>query len=143
VGSDGRILSQGTVSEALAKNRDLALEVIDDAKNLKLQAEIVDEPLDKPQVSGTLVIAEEINVGHVSWAACKSTNRFSWPLRIETLVTVKLYVSALGGQHPSFYFISLIICMVITDSLINLQTWYLGYFASQYEDHEVSQVHVA
>ncbi|KAJ6567145.1 P-loop containing nucleoside triphosphate hydrolase protein [Mycena capillaripes] len=124
VGSDGRILSQGTVSEALAKNRDLALQVIDETKTLTLQDEMTDERVNKPQVSGKLVVAEEIDVGH-------------------THLTVKLYLSALGGQNPSFYFISLIICMFITDSLINLQTWYLGYFASQYEDHEVSQVHVA
>lgn len=71
VGSDGRILSQGTVSEALAKNRDLALQVIDEAKTLTLQEEIIDEALDKSQVSGKLVVAEEIDVGHVSWTACK------------------------------------------------------------------------
>ncbi|KAJ7119016.1 P-loop containing nucleoside triphosphate hydrolase protein [Mycena epipterygia] len=120
VGSDGRILSQGTVSDALAKNRDLVMEVV------QLQQEVVvDESVDNPQVSGKLVIAEEIDVGHVSWEA------------------LKLYVSALGGQHPLFYFLSLVICMFITDALIILQTWYLGYFSSQYEDHDVSQVNVA
>ncbi|KAJ7491024.1 P-loop containing nucleoside triphosphate hydrolase protein [Mycena latifolia] len=124
MGYDGRILSQGSVSDALAKNLDLALEIVDEAKNLALQEEVVDGSLEKPQVGGKLVVAEEIDIGHVSWAA------------------LKLYVLALGGRHPVFYFVSIGICMFVTDSLINLRTWYLGYFASQYEDQDVSEVNV-
>lgn len=75
MGSDGRILSKGTVSEALAKNRDLALKVADEAKNLEFQQEIVDESL-QPQASGKLVVAEEIDIGHVSRAACKQAQTF-------------------------------------------------------------------
>lgn len=73
VGSDGRILSQGSISEALAKNRDLALEVAEEAKNLAFQEKIVAESL-QPQASGKLVVAEEIDIGHVSWTACKQTD---------------------------------------------------------------------
>ncbi|KAJ6606137.1 P-loop containing nucleoside triphosphate hydrolase protein [Mycena vulgaris] len=124
VGSDGRILSQGSISDALAKNRDLALEVVEEAKTLTLEEETVDGSLENLQTSGKLVVAEEIAIGHVSWAA------------------LKLYGSALGGQHPVFYLVSLVICMFVTDSLINLQTWYLGYFASQYESNDASQVNV-
>ncbi|KAJ7891356.1 P-loop containing nucleoside triphosphate hydrolase protein [Mycena olivaceomarginata] len=124
MGSDGCIQSQGTVSEVLAKSHDLALELIGDKYNLDKRREVVDDPPSnsKPPASGKLVIAEEIEIGHVSWAA------------------LKLYVSALGGQNPLFYFIGLILCMIATDSLINLQTWYLGYFASQYEEHDGSEV---
>ncbi|KAJ7145004.1 multidrug resistance-associated ABC transporter [Mycena crocata] len=125
VGNDGHILSQGTVSDALEKNLDLALEVADKAKmNSASEEEIIEESTDKPRISGKLVIAEEVDIGHVSWAA------------------LKLYLSALCGQNPVFYFISLLICMFTTDSLINLRTWYLGYFSSQYDDHDASQVNV-
>ncbi|KAJ6606134.1 hypothetical protein DFH09DRAFT_1119386 [Mycena vulgaris] len=124
VGSDGRILSQGSISDALAKNRDLALEVVEEAKTLTLEEEIVDGSLENLQASGKLVVAEEIAIGHVSWAV------------------LKIYGSALGGQHPVFYLVLLAICMFVTDSLINLKTWYLGYFASQYESNDASQVNV-
>ncbi|KAF7324455.1 ATP-binding cassette transporter abc4 [Mycena sanguinolenta] len=122
--SDGLVQSQGAVSEVLAKNHDLTFEVINDAKKLAPQ-QAIDESPEKPRVNGRLVTAEEINVGHVSWTA------------------LKLYLSALGGRHPFVYFTGLILCMFIADSTVNLQTWYLSYFASQYEDHEKSQVHVA
>ncbi|KAF7353853.1 P-loop containing nucleoside triphosphate hydrolase protein [Mycena venus] len=104
LGSDGRILSQGTVSDALAKNRDLELEVIDDVKNLALQQDIVDEPPEKPQVSGKLVIAEEIDVGHSNY-------------------TYQPWAVGIRSSTSS--------------------TWYLAYWASQYDDHEASQVRVA
>ncbi|KAJ6500769.1 P-loop containing nucleoside triphosphate hydrolase protein [Mycena sanguinolenta] len=112
--SDGHIQSQGTVSEVLAKNYDLVLEAIDD---VVLQQSIGNESPEKPR-SGKLVIAEEINVGHH--------------------ITVKLYLSALGGRHPFVYFTGLILCMFIADSMVNFQTWYLSYFASQYEDPGIS-----
>jgi hypothetical protein len=73
MGSDGCIQSQGTVSEVLAKSHDLALELIGDKYNLEKRREVVDEPPSnsKPSASGKLVIAEEIEIGHVSWAARK------------------------------------------------------------------------
>jgi hypothetical protein len=75
MGSDGCIQSQGTVSEVLAKSHDPALELIGDKYNLEKRREVVDEPPSnsKPPASGKLVIAEEIEIGHVSWAARKST----------------------------------------------------------------------
>ncbi|KAF8191645.1 P-loop containing nucleoside triphosphate hydrolase protein [Mycena galopus ATCC 62051] len=122
LGSDGLLQSQGPVSEVLAKIHDLPLEVIDNPNKSPLQ-EIGEAP-EEPQVSGKLVIAEEIAIGHMSWAA------------------LNLYVLALGGRNFVFYFTGLMLCMFVTDSLINLQPWYLGYFASQYDNHEASQVDV-
>ncbi|KAJ7700789.1 P-loop containing nucleoside triphosphate hydrolase protein [Mycena rosella] len=123
MGSDGRILSQGTVSDALAKNHDLAL-VVHGVKTQTLHEEIADGSLEKRQTKGKLVLAEEVALGHLSWD------------------TLKFYMSAQGGGHPIFYFITLGICMLITDSLVSLQTWYLGHFASQYDDNDVSEVDV-
>ncbi|KAJ7041996.1 multidrug resistance-associated ABC transporter [Mycena alexandri] len=123
--SDGHILSKGTISDALAKNSDLVLKIIEESNTQLLTEDVADQSVDKLQAGGKLVVAEEIEIGHVSWAA------------------LKLYLSALGGRSPSLYFAPLILCMLLTDTLINAQTWYLGYFASQYDDHKVSQVRVA
>ncbi|KAJ7290142.1 P-loop containing nucleoside triphosphate hydrolase protein [Mycena rebaudengoi] len=120
MGPDGRVLSQGSLSDALAMNKELAREVTEETKDLAAQQEVVE----RPQASGQLVVAEEIDIGRVSWGA------------------TRLYLSALGGRHPVFYFTVLVVCMVCTDALINAQTAYLGYFSSQYEDHPASQVPV-
>lgn len=73
--SDGQIASQGSVSDALAKNKTLAHEVEEDIQLIEKSEADVDEetsvpPPEKPKPSGKLVMAEEVAVGHVSWSAC-------------------------------------------------------------------------
>ena len=73
VGSDGRILSQGTLSTALARDEKLLKEVQYDAEELKrAEEEISDEKLEDVNAksnAGKLVVAEEIAEGHVGWHA--------------------------------------------------------------------------
>lgn len=78
IGSDGKILSQGTVSDALAKDQTLSLEVAEEEKNIEKAEDEIDPTEDaaKPtddskKDAGKLVVAEEIAVGHVSWSAGK------------------------------------------------------------------------
>ena len=71
IGKDGRILSQGSVSDALAKDHTFAIEVNRDQQVLEKAEENVDPSAPKDDKSdGKLIIAEEIEEGHVSWAAC-------------------------------------------------------------------------
>ena len=70
--TDGHIVSQGSVKEALAKDSTLAEEVKHEEEAIQLEeAEEAKsgEPTDSKK--GQLVVAEEIAVGHVSWQACK------------------------------------------------------------------------
>ena len=75
LGSDGRIISQGTMSKALAASKALAKKL--KAKEAELHK--VDETVDGevPEVpkakSGKLMVAEEVAEGHVSWSACESS----------------------------------------------------------------------
>jgi hypothetical protein len=75
LGLDGRILSQGSVSDALEKNEKLAVKVAKDM-DVKLKAkEEVDVTLPTGEIKqpdGKLVVAEEVAEGHVSWAASAS-----------------------------------------------------------------------
>ena len=78
VGSDGHILSQGTLSTALAHDEKLLKEVQQDAEELQRAEEELDD--DKPEdvnaksSTGKLVVAEEIEEGHVGWHASERTN---------------------------------------------------------------------
>ena len=74
LGSDGRILSQGTMSKALATSKALTRELKAGELELHKAEEAVDGEI--PEVhegkSGKLMVAEEVAEGHVSWPACES-----------------------------------------------------------------------
>lgn len=74
LGSDGRILSQGTMSKALATSNALTKELKAEASGLQRAEETVDgeAPESREGKSGKLMIAEEVAEGHVSWSARQS-----------------------------------------------------------------------
>ena len=74
LGSDGRIICQGTMSNALATSKALTKELKAKEAELRKVEEAVDG--DVPEVpegkSGKLMVIEEVAEGHVSWSACES-----------------------------------------------------------------------
>lgn len=71
LGSDGKIHSHSTITSALEDDAALLSEFVEQVKEEEKLDEVVDEPSavsDKP--TGTLIVAEEIEVGHVRWPAC-------------------------------------------------------------------------
>ncbi|TRM65976.1 hypothetical protein BD626DRAFT_427540 [Schizophyllum amplum] len=121
LGIDGRIAAQGTVKEVLAHEPELAIEAEKEEKEMK-QVEEIDGQVEVPPAAeesksdGKLIVAEEIEEGHISWKA------------------LKLYLAGLGGNHPMLFFIACIGGILITESMGAFETWYLGYWASQYEE---------
>ena len=73
LGRDGRVLSQGTLSEALRSNKALCKEVETQKEEVIKASEIIDEVL--PGIpdgkEGKLIDKEEIAEWHVSWSASK------------------------------------------------------------------------
>ena len=74
LGTDGRVVSQGTLSKVLAKDDKLSKELAEERAEMEKAENEVDavEPDDEaaPKKSdGKLVVAEEISEGHVSWAS--------------------------------------------------------------------------
>lgn len=111
---DGRIASQGTMADALKKNKKLIVET-EESQQIVAKAEDEVDPVvpDKlsSQKGSKLIVAEEIALGHVSWRA------------------MKLYLFSLGG--PSFWFIFLG-SLFFAQAGNSAQSWFLGYWASQY-----------
>ncbi|KAF8883972.1 hypothetical protein BD779DRAFT_1787388 [Infundibulicybe gibba] len=122
LGLDGGITSQGSITEALAKNRKLAMELSREHHALRKTEEEVDSPPADDSKDGKLIVAEEIEEGHISWAA------------------LKLYLAGLGGNHPVLFFLTFALGLILTEFVNTIQTWYLGYLASQYEKHPASEV---
>ncbi|KAJ7033733.1 multidrug resistance-associated ABC transporter [Mycena alexandri] len=116
VGLDGRVHSQASVSEALERDELLAKEVITDQEIIDAAEKEIDSPAaDEPKKKdGKLIIAEEIAIGHVSWKA------------------LTLYFKGMGGSHTVPFFVVLLLSFVVNQVIEVSQTYYLGYWASQY-----------
>ncbi|KAG5650067.1 hypothetical protein H0H81_000902 [Sphagnurus paluster] len=122
---DGSVQSQGATSEVPFED-DLFVEQLEEEGIGKVRGEVDSLPAaaDEKSPDGKLILAEEIEEGHVSFSA------------------LKLYFSALGGDRPILFVLAVVIGLLTTDLLDATMAWYLGYWASQYEDHPASEVPV-
>ncbi|KAF7353370.1 ATP-binding cassette transporter [Mycena sanguinolenta] len=129
IGLNGRIMSQGSVAQALQHDIRLAEEANADLQVMEqvVDAEAVEvaQPADpKPDAKsdGKLILAEEVQLGKVKWSA------------------VGLYLHGLGG----FGFYAIFIGFYTFSHMAQvLETWYLGYFASLFENSPKGSVSVA
>jgi len=126
LGHNGTIKSQGAVevTSALYNASTLALQKQNHIAALEISKnEEVDKT--KPQSTGKLVVAEEIVEGRVSWK------------------TMNLLISGLGGRHPVLFFTLLILGLIGSRLTYIAQTWFLGVWGSQYENHSPSDVRLS
>ncbi|KAF7315751.1 ATP-binding cassette transporter [Mycena indigotica] len=127
LGLDGRILSRGSVSDALANDEALAKEVREEEEQLAAADKEIDsqvvatEDLAKKD-KGKLIVAEELAIGHVSWSA------------------LSLYLRGMSGSHQFFFWSVLAVLIIAGEVGVTLQTWYLGFWASQYGEGVVVPV---
>ncbi|KZT06271.1 P-loop containing nucleoside triphosphate hydrolase protein [Laetiporus sulphureus 93-53] len=128
LGTDGCILSHGTLSKALEKDKELSAEVEEENKEIeKKEQEIdqVEEEAGSKKSDGKLIVAEEVSVGHVSWAA------------------LKMFLFSLGGSHQFFFWFLCLATLLASELTETIQTWFLGFWARQYEEQDPSQVKVS
>ncbi|KAJ3564415.1 hypothetical protein NP233_g8309 [Leucocoprinus birnbaumii] len=123
IGTDGRIIAHGTIDEVIGSDDTISKALEEDKEAVEMAAEVVDKPV-APQADGKLIVPEEVEEGHVSWKA------------------VKLFLLGLGGSHPGLFFASFLGALLACDLISTFQTWYLGYWASQYETHDPADVSV-
>ncbi|KZS93246.1 P-loop containing nucleoside triphosphate hydrolase protein [Sistotremastrum niveocremeum HHB9708] len=124
LGLDGRVVSQGSMADALSHNKTLLADVAQEQQAIENAKENSDAPIveaKEVKPDGKLIVAEEIAEGHISWQA------------------LKLYLSSLGGFK---FWMAYVLGTLICDILSTVQTWFLGYWASQYEHRPASEVNV-
>lgn len=121
IGPDGSLKTQGKdIEDSLEHDPRLAAEAKHDREALELGNEEYDaSPGDsKAQtVNGKLIMAEEITEGHIRWKS------------------MKLFLTSLGGDYPLIFYSTWMTAFVLTDWANTFQTWFLGYWGSQYEIH--------
>ncbi|KAI9434174.1 hypothetical protein H4582DRAFT_2177883 [Lactarius indigo] len=128
LGKDGRIASRGSVSDALKKDKTLAKELAKGARAIEDNEEKIDSVKPDETVKsadGKLILTEEIAEGHVSWDA------------------VKLFINGLGGAHSVLFWILFPVGLLLCDALMTVQTWFMGYWAEQYDIYPPDQVNIA
>ncbi|KAJ7657333.1 P-loop containing nucleoside triphosphate hydrolase protein [Mycena polygramma] len=123
-GSDGRVRSQGSISE-LTKRGPLAAQIRKEQQALDKTGEEIDaeDPITEP-VDGQLILAEEVQLGHVGTSA------------------LKMYFFAIGGKYPLFFFTVFFVGLFSVRILTIMRTWMLGYWAKQYDQHPPEEVNV-
>ncbi|TCD68828.1 hypothetical protein EIP91_009695 [Steccherinum ochraceum] len=126
--TDGRVLSQGSLSNALAKDQKLQSEVKKEHEAIEKEEQTVEqtEAVDDPKKSsGQLVVEEEVAMGHIGWSA------------------LKLYFTSLpGSSNPVIFWLAFTVVILASKILSQLDVWVLGLWASQYETHDPSSVPV-
>ncbi|KAH9913678.1 P-loop containing nucleoside triphosphate hydrolase protein [Epithele typhae] len=127
LGPDGRIASQGSLDKVFEEDKELMEELEAEVGDLaKVDQEVDRSPVEEASIAvdeGNLVIAEEVSKGGVAWSA------------------MKLYFGNTSSV-PWFFWLMYPLAFVITHSMLNLQQWELGLWASQYETHDRSEVRV-
>ncbi|EMD39575.1 hypothetical protein CERSUDRAFT_111891 [Gelatoporia subvermispora B] len=127
--SDGRIAKQGSLVEVLESDPGLSQQMNEESKEVDQVEQAVDTvdlgALAKESTGGKLIVEEEIAVGHVGWSA------------------MKIYLTALGGAHPGLFWLAFAGALFAGEIGTSSSTWFLGYWAQQYEMKAPSEVNVS
>ncbi|KAI0076652.1 P-loop containing nucleoside triphosphate hydrolase protein [Panus rudis PR-1116 ss-1] len=130
MGPDGRILSQGTLSNALAKDKTLSAELAQEQKAIEKDDEklkVAPEPAQaKPKDGkGKLIVEEEVALGHVTWHA------------------LKLFLVNMQGKSGPFvfWFVFLLFAFICRANQV-VDNWVLAMWANEYEYRDPAEVPV-
>ncbi|KAI0793375.1 P-loop containing nucleoside triphosphate hydrolase protein [Abortiporus biennis] len=130
LGTDGHILSQGSLSVALAKDSKLSTDVEEEIIAIEEAEKFNDESKaesseNTKKSSGKLIIAEEVPVGRVGWSA------------------IKLFFGNMSGKEGAVVFWSFLMVQLAANKFANvLHPWVLGYWAEQYQERDPSEIPV-
>ena len=123
--SDGHVSIEANVAAAISHDATLAQEIKQEEEHLHDIPEIEQAKGADDKSTGKLVVEEEVEIGRITW------NTFATYLR-----------AAAGKKLPLF--LAVWIAALGLENVINVgSTWFLGYWASQYQNHDPSEVNVS
>ncbi|KAH9940070.1 uncharacterized protein BXZ73DRAFT_99070 [Epithele typhae] len=127
LGTDGRVASQGSFSKVIARDDKLLKEFTQEQAELA-KADVDAEDLGAegaPKKSdGKLILKEEVSEGHVGWDA------------------LSLYLGSMGGRHNVLFWIAIVGFFVLCETFNTFDTFWLGHWATQYEENSPGEVNV-
>ncbi|KAF7972222.1 hypothetical protein HWV62_18618 [Athelia sp. TMB] len=96
LGTDGRIVSQGTISEALVHDETLAQEEASETEIMAKADTEIDPDIEKTKPDGTLIVAENIAEGRMTWATRTALVWIHGSLRLARMMHRELVDAVLG-----------------------------------------------
>ncbi|KAJ7578665.1 P-loop containing nucleoside triphosphate hydrolase protein [Mycena floridula] len=122
----GRVWSQGLISDVLASDSRLVQEMKKEEQILetvdKDEAIVEEKPT---KAAGKLIMAEEIETGHVRWNS------------------VKPWIKALAGDRKILVPASYLLCVTLSSGFLTLLSYWLGHWSSEYVDKPASEISVS
>ncbi|KAJ4490432.1 hypothetical protein J3R30DRAFT_3666905 [Lentinula aciculospora] len=115
---DGRVASQASIEDAIFTDKELASESVKKEEAMARANDEIDlqlAPNEPSTTDGKLILKEEVELGHVSWPA------------------LKLFLTSMGGNYAFLFFLTFITCFLASELADIGQTYFLGYWARQYE----------
>ena len=123
--SNGHVSLEANIAAAISHDATLAREIKQDEEHLHDIPETEQAKDADDKSTGKLVVEEEVEIGRITW------NTFATYLR-----------AAAGKKLPLF--LAVWIAALGLENVINVgSTWFLGYWASQYQNHDPSEVNVS
>lgn len=108
LGPNGRIISQGSIDDALRSNPKLQAEVEVERQLETQAAPVIEDPnamAGSQKPNGKLMVAEEVALGHIGWPA------------------LRLFLLALGGTG---FWLAYLAGFLLANLVVLLQTYWLG-----------------
>jgi hypothetical protein len=115
LGINGRVLSQGSVSDPLVQSRLLAAKDENVTEKAADEINFTEPKRETAKDDGKLTGTEEIQEGRLSAQA------------------LSLFFASLGGSHPLLFWITFLIPLFCKFFIYTFETWWLGFWASQYD----------
>ncbi|KAI4523406.1 P-loop containing nucleoside triphosphate hydrolase protein, partial [Schizophyllum commune] len=123
--SDGHVTIEANVAAAISHDATLAQEAKEEGAEHRRDAlEPEGEKHADETPTGKLVVEEEVETGRITW------------------YTFSTYLRAAAGNNLPVFLFTWITSLSVMDILGVSSTWFLGYWALQYEDHQPSEVNV-
>lgn len=145
---DGVVVSQGTLSNALAQDTKLSADAARELEQLQKTEEDDAEksegpPTTKMVASGKLVVEEEISEGHVGWTARECCRTIYRTVRFDFFAAVKLLFGNYGSGFGLILFWFTFVGSAFASRVATVtESWVVGVWAHQYELHDPQDVPV-
>jgi hypothetical protein len=129
IGTNGRVVAQGTIQEVVGVDKSISKKLQQAEAEIKIAEEEIDKPDEttQPKSSGKLIMAEEIEMGHVSWDS-------GVLICLECFLDIdhhsQTFLPRVGRQSPCFILCFLpwrVNCCRIYKRFPNMVSWLLGF----------------
>jgi hypothetical protein len=128
----GFVVSIGLDGSITAHETTLGNSFVPALDPVSMSGEYIQEPTGSSEVADSqtkvadekFVVSEDVSDGHVTWRS------------------LELLLIGLGGSHPAMFVLIWVSGTLTTEFVITLQTWFLGLWGSQYNDHLPTQINL-